>query len=94
MSPMAPFLPESPHLLFIFDNPFLLLEDSSQSYNIKEDFFLWKKYLSETGLNKYHIKDVNDIYKVVAKYGINKEKVDIKYNTHFSKNVLDSFWIN
>ena len=82
------------NIYYIFDNDEIGIKVGKEKIKKGCNVFVWKKYLSETGLNKYHIKDVNDIYKVVAKYGINKEKVDIKYNTHFSKNVLDSFWIN
>lgn len=84
---------DNSNIYYIFDNDDIGIKTGKEKIKKGCNVFLWKKYLNETGLNNYNIKDINDIYKIVSKYGLNKEKVRIN-NSHFSKNVLDSFWLN
>lgn len=82
---------DSSNIYYIFDNDEIGIKTAKEKIKNGNKVFLWKKYLTETDLIKYNIKDINDIYKIVEKYNIEKEKVRIDENSHFSKSNLDIF---
>ena len=87
---------ELPTVRYFLDNDEPGILKSIEKIKKGSRIFLWRKYLSETKLNKYKIKDLNDLVLRINKLDIddiNKKNLFKKIEDYFSQDARDIIWL-